>query len=96
LTGEYDIAKDLTQNNATAKALMVQGTYQVVKGLEAVVRYDRFDPNKDVSNDELSRWVIGFEFYPYSFIEVRPQYRIQMETPAVDNNSFVLQFHFYY
>jgi hypothetical protein len=96
LIGEYDIANNLNAENIDATALMVKGNYQIVKGLEAVVRYDRFDPNKDVSKDELSRWLFGFEFYPYSFIEVRPQYRIQNENPSIDNNSFVLQFHFYY
>ena len=94
--GEYDIANDLNIVNTKSNALMVKGNYQIVKGLEAVVRYDRFDPNNKISKDELSRWIIGFEFYPYSFIEVRPQYRIQMETPSVDNDSFILQFHFYY
>ena len=96
LLGEYDFAKDIIINNATANALMVQGAFQIIQGLEAVVRYDKFDPNNKVSNNELSRWIIGFEFYPYNFIEIRPQYRIQNETPAIDNNSFVLQFHFYY
>jgi hypothetical protein len=96
LIGEYDIAQNLTADKVNANALMVKANYLVVKGLEAVVRYDRFDPNKDVTNDELSRWILGLEFFPYSFIELRPQYRIQMENPSIDNNSFVLQFHLYY
>lgn len=96
LLGEYDIANNLTAVEADANALMIKANYQIVKGLEAVVRYDRFDPDKDVNNDELSRWIFGFEFFPYSFIEFRPQYRLQMEHPSINNNSFVLQFHLYY
>ena len=48
------------------------------------------------NKDELSRWVLGLQFFPYSFIEVRPEYRIQMENPDISNNSFLIQFHFYY
>lgn len=96
LIGEYDIAKDYLALNVTSSALMLEATYQFMIGLEAVVRYDRFDPNTSISSDEFSRIVLGFEFFPFSFIEVRPQYRIQLEEPSKDNNSFVLQFHFWY
>lgn len=96
IIGEYDIAKNLTANNVDANALMVKADYLIVKGLDAAVRYDRFDPNTNVSNDELSRWILGFEFFPYDFIELRPQFRIQMEHPNIPDNSFVLQFHLYY
>jgi len=75
---------------------MIEAAYQVIKGLDAVVRYDRFDPLADVENEELSRIIVGFEIFPWSFIEIRPQYRIQMEDPSVDNDAFVLQFHFWY
>jgi len=65
-------------------------------GLEAVVRYDRFDPDTGKSKDEHAHLIVGVEFFPYSFIEVRPQYRINLEEPNVDNDAFVLQFHFWY
>jgi len=75
---------------------MVEVAYRVIKGLEAVVRFDRFDPNSDIDKDELTRLVIGFEIFPYSFIEIRPQYRLQMEDPSVDNDSALIQFHIWY
>jgi hypothetical protein len=77
---------------------MIEGAYQIIKGLEAVIRYDRFDPFSDLEDDAVSRLIFGFEIFPYSFIELRPQFRLQMEEedPSVDNNSFVLQFHFWY
>ncbi len=96
ITGEYDIAHDYEAVGTNSSAAMVQGAYVLFKGLEAVVRYDLFNPNISVSNDQVSRIVAGFEFFPYSFIEIRPQYRFQFETPQVKNDSFVLQFHFYY
>ncbi len=96
LMGEYNLAKDFLSQNVTSSVMMFEASYQIMIGLEAVVRYDRFDPNIEITKDELSRLVLGFEFFPFSFIEFRPQYRIQLEEPARENNSFVLQFHFWY
>ena len=48
LLGEYDIAKDLTTKDISSNALMIEGSYQIIKGLEAVVRYDKFDPNDNI------------------------------------------------
>ena len=96
LLGEYDIANDLLFKDSSSAAIMVEAAYKIVKGLEAVVRFDMFDPNSDIDKDQLSRVIIGFEFFPYSFVEIRPQFRIQMEDPKVDNNAAVVQLHLYY
>jgi hypothetical protein len=96
IMGEYDIANDFLYKDSASTALMIEAAYNIIKGLEAVVRLDRFDPNSKVSKDELTRVVIGFEIFPYSFIEIRPQYRIQMEDPSVDNDSALIQFHIFY
>lgn len=94
--GEYDIASDYESVGSKSTATMLEADYRIIKGLEGVVRYDRFDPNTSVSNDEVSRLIAGVEFFPYSFVELRPQYRFQWETPSVKNDAFVLQFHFFY
>ena len=65
-------------------------------GLEAVVRYDKIDPNDIIDKDEISRLIVGFEFFPYSFIEIRPQYRFIFEDSSVDNDAMVIQLHFWY
>ncbi len=96
LMGEYDIAKDYVVQGTKSSAEMVEATYQLMVGLDAVVRYDRFDPNINISNDDHAHLILGFEFFPYSFIEIRPQYRFDIEHPDVANNAFVLQFHFWY
>jgi len=96
LMGEYDIADTYISNNTKSSALMIEVSYQLMVGLEAIVRYDRFDPNLDIVNDEHSHIIVGFEFFPYSFVEIRPQYRFNIETPDVPNNAFVMQFHFWY
>ena len=94
--GEYDIADGLTDDGIKTSVLMIEGTYLIVKGLNAVLRYDRYDTNIETSDDEFSRVVVGFEIFPFSFMEIRPQFRIQSEKPEVDNNTLLVQFHLFY
>jgi hypothetical protein len=96
LLAEYDLANDLSALDVKSNVLMVEAAYGIITGLDAVVRYDRIDRNTSVDSDEISRIIMGFEFHPYSFIEVRPQYRLVLEDPSIDNDSFVLQLHFWY
>ena len=96
LMGEYDLASDYHANDTKSSFAMVEASYAIFKGLDAVLRYDRFDPDTDTDDDNLSRFIIGFEFFPYSFVEIRPQFRIQTEKPSVMNNSALIQFHLYY
>jgi hypothetical protein len=96
LLAEYDLANDLSSPDVKSNMLMVEAAYGILTGLDAVVRFDRIDYNADVDSDEISRLIFGFEFHPYSFIEIRPQYRLVLEDPSVDNDSFVLQLHFWY
>jgi hypothetical protein len=96
LLAEYDMSNDLLSPGVKSNMIMIEAAYGVLTGFDAVVRYDRIDYNADIDKDEISRLIFGFEFHPYSFIEVRPQYRLVLEDPSVDNDSFVLQFHFWY
>ncbi len=96
LIGEYDIAQDYIQQGTKSSALMVEASYLLFKGLEAILRYDHYQPITSNNDEKLSRIVAGFSFYPYSFVEVIPQYRFQFDTPTVKDNAALLQFHFYY
>jgi hypothetical protein len=96
LLGEYDMAKSYLVSDSITTALMIEASYKIVKGVEAVVQYTRFDPSKHTYNDDHSRVVIGGTFYPYSFMEIIPQYRIQMQHPNAKNNAFLIQFHLFY
>jgi hypothetical protein len=96
ILSEYDIAADYLVRDTKSSAFMLEVSYLLSVGLEAIVRFDHFDPDINIEKDEHAHLIIGLEFFPYSFIELRPQYRIKIEEPEVDNNSFVLQFHFWY
>lgn len=96
LIAEYDIASDLLAQKIKSNAMMIEASYLLTVGLEAIIRYDRFDPNQEIQDDELAHLVFGLEFFPYTFIELRPQFRMNLEKPSRNNNAFVLQFHFWY
>jgi hypothetical protein len=96
MMAEYDIAKDFIAKGIASSAMMIEASYLLTVGLEAVVRYDRFNGNIDIDNDDLAHIVFGIEFFPFTFVELRPQYRINLEEPEKGNNAFVLQFHFWY
>ena len=96
LLGEFDIGEDLVQNETKSNFAMAEASYIILLGLEALVRYDRFDPNTSVDNDELQHIIVGLEWFPYSFIEIRPQYRFMIEEPSIKNDAAVIQFHFWY
>ncbi|MFN3871484.1 MAG: hypothetical protein ACK4R9_00690 [Ignavibacterium sp.] len=77
---------------------MIEGAYRILTGFDIVIRYDRLDVSAEIQNDEISQLIFGVEFQPYSFIEIRPQYRFVTDYANRDlkNDSFVLQFHFWY
>jgi len=93
---EYDIANNYVKQDSASNALMIEAAYRLVKGVEAVVRYDRFDPLTSREKDDISRLIVGFEIHPFSFTEIRPQYRFQMEDPSIKNDTFLIQFHLWY
>ncbi|HVO72831.1 MAG TPA: hypothetical protein VMT35_02310, partial [Ignavibacteriaceae bacterium] len=43
ILGEFDVANDYISKDSSSTALMIEGAYELIKGLQAVVRYDRFD-----------------------------------------------------
>ena len=96
LLAEFDRANYLLAGNTKSNMLMVEATYTIIVGLEAYARYDWLDPDINKDKDEVAHLILGFEFIPYSFIEIRPQYRFIIEDPKVDNNAVVLQMHFWY
>jgi hypothetical protein len=42
------------------------------------------------------RLTLGVEFFPYAFVEFRPQYRLNMESPSVGNDQALVQMHLWF
>jgi hypothetical protein len=86
---------DITSNNHMMAAYG-EIDIRAVQGLWIIGKYDVFDPARGVSDDEIKRMTIGLEYFPWPFIELRPQFRFNLETPSVDNNLGLVQIHVWF
>ncbi len=84
--------------NESGRAMAAYGELDIraVQGVWFTGKYDVFDPIRGVTGDALKRLTIGMEFFPYPFVEFRPQYRLAMETPSIDNNTGLVQLHVWF
>lgn len=96
LLAEYDVASNYRFTDTTSNAMMVELSYRIKRGLDAVVRYDYYDRSADGEGDVTSHLVVGVDYFPWSFMEIKPQFRLFMADDPTKKNSVVLQFHFWY
>lgn len=97
ILGEIVFVRDYILKDTSSLALFVETSYRLIHGVDFVARYDRFVPNTKNGKDFSSHIILGFDLFPYSFVEIKPQFRFNLENQKIEkNNSFVLQFHFWY
>jgi len=102
ILGEIDWTENTLQLNSDIlsgrKTMAAYAELDVlaIDGVWAIVKYDFFDPNQGEADNDVSRLTLGLEIFAYPMVEIRPQYRIDMEEPEVDNNLFLVQLHFWF
>lgn len=97
LLGEFVNSKDYITQDIKSQFLMIETSYRIRNGIDLVARYDRIVSDLNIKNNYASHIIVGFDLFPYSFVEIKSQYRINLENPRIyKNNSFILQFHFWY
>lgn len=99
ILGEFDLLESrhpIINKQVTGNILFTELNYILIEGIDVKIGYEFYDPNIDLQDGSISRYTIGFEFFPLSGVEVRPQYRITQEKPVERaNNEFHLMFHFF-
>ena len=95
--GEVDLIRSsVGSKTVSGVAGFGEVDYAVTPGLDLKAMYDFYDPDRDLKSGSVSRYSVGFEFFPLSGVEVRPLYRIIVEDPNdVKNNEFHVLFHVY-
>jgi hypothetical protein len=108
VTGEMDLTHQRLNGtsvveNINAMAAYGEVDYRAMQGLWLVGKFDMFDPQQGRSDDpngdplnSIKRVTFGLEFFPFSFVEVRPQYRVTIETPSIDNDVALVQMHLWF
>lgn len=97
LLAEFVNAKDYVATGVNSHIWMFETSYRIRNGVDFVARYDRFIQDINQKKNYSSHLIFGLDLFPYSFFEIKPQYRINLENPKIENNNgFVLQFHFWY
>ena len=100
LLAEVDQMKDYvgpTNTVTTGMVSSVEIDYVLTQGLDLKLGYDFYDPNIKRKTGSESRYVVGFELYPLSGIELRPLYVINKENPVdLRNNQILFLLHFFF
>jgi hypothetical protein len=97
LLGEGDLLRSTFATRSQTGVLVYgEADYTIVDGVDLLVAYDFYDPDKDIKSGTLTRYSIGVSFIPFGGVEVRPVYRILVEDPVNEkNNELHVLFHIY-
>ncbi len=98
LIGEADLIRTEINDVATDGLVMtLEASYPVTQGVDVKLGYDFYDPDTGLKSGAVSKYNLGFEFFPVSGVEVRPVYSIVREKPEeLRNDEFVVLVHFYF
>ena len=105
LLGEFDVTKDYATGNPAVDSLNPGGNtmaahgeidYRITQGIWLIGMFDVFDPIQGIASTDLKRITFGAEFFPYPFVELRPQYRHSMGSDDVTNDQALVQMHLWF
>jgi len=65
--------------------------YTVCPSVLLLARYDSYDPDIGVLNNEKTRWTFGVNYFIDKNVLVMNNYERRLETPGVKNDIFMVQ-----
>ena len=92
--GELDLAKNWVAG-VTSLASYSELCFEPVQGICLLAKYDFFDQDINLKGKALTRYTVGFELFPFSFLEVKAQARFTRVAGAEESPQpeYLLQFH---
>ncbi len=71
-------------------------SYTITQGIDANVRYEFYDPDKNLKTGSYTRMTFGVELFPWNGVEIQPMYRLNKEEKnEIKNDEIQCMFHFY-
>lgn len=71
---------------------LIEGDYAPARGHNIKVTYEYLDPDRDVSNDQQTRWSFVYEFTPVQFLQLRAGARLGDGIPQLPMEHMRLYF----
>jgi hypothetical protein len=97
ILGEYDFGENVVLDNAAvvakATALCLEGAVRITKGLDGILRYETFSDENPAGTTDTKvkgRIMIGAQWFPIRFLEIRPEFRIAHSSSATTQGSTAL------
>jgi hypothetical protein len=101
LTSEIDYAEHQQSTFPTTVGIMWwhELNWMVTPGMDLKLAYESYDPDKDLQNGVFNQVTVGAELFLLSGVEVRPLYRINLNSlpngVKANTNEFITIFHFF-
>ncbi len=101
LTSEVDFIEHRPSVPPTTTGMMWwhELNWMVVQGIDLKLAYESYDPDKNLQNGIFRQVTFGAELFLLSGVEVRPLYRINMNSRpdgvTANTNEFIAMFHFF-
>lgn len=94
IQGEYLFRKQeqiLGLSDKDAEGWYILAAYYFLPKLQAAVRYEQYDPDRDISQDREDMLTLGLNYFVNDNLKLQANYRFRDEQAEVGNNEFVLQ-----
>ncbi len=101
LTSEVDEVEHAVPGAPTTVGMMwwSELNWMAVQGIDLKLAYESYDPDKDLQNGIFSQVTVGAEFFVMSGVELRPLYRVNLNSlpggASTDTKEFIFMFHFF-
>ena len=98
---EADLIDDKSFPNDTGKATtgLIEANWLIKQGHNLKITGEYYDPNRNVSNDQRTRWSLVYEYTPIQFLQLRGGVRYSDGIPQLESEHtriYFIQLHGYF
>jgi len=92
LIHDQSVAEGTTINGQRQFATLVEANWLLAKGNNLKITSEWFDPDRNVSHNDQTRWSVVYEWTPVQFVQIRGGARIKDGIPQVDSQHAKVYF----
>ncbi len=78
-------------NDKDADGWYIMTAYHFLPKLQAAIRYEQYDPDRDISRDRKDILTLGLNYFVNAYLKLQANYLFKDEQTEVGNNEFTLQ-----